>query len=44
MNQDHGKRAALWGLDQRGTRDAVELFVKDGLLDRFLDLVWHRAG
>lgn len=44
MNQDHGKRAALWGLDPRGTRDAVELFVKDGLLDRFLDLVWHRAG
>jgi hypothetical protein len=44
MNQDRGKRAALWGLDQRGTRDAVERFVKDGLLDRFLDLVWHRAG
>jgi hypothetical protein len=44
MNQDHGKRAALWGLDKRGTRDAAELFVKDGLLDRFLDLVWHRAG
>jgi hypothetical protein len=44
MNQDQGKRAALWGLEQRGTRDAAELFVKDGLLDRFLDLVWHRAG
>ena len=44
MNQDQGKRAVLWGLDQRGTGDAVELFVKDGLLDRFLDLVWHRAG
>ena len=44
MNQDQGKRAALWGLDQRGTRDAVELFVKDGLLDRFLDRVWHRGG
>jgi hypothetical protein len=43
MNQDQGKRAVLWGLDQRGTRDAVELFVKDGLLDRFLDLVWHRT-
>jgi hypothetical protein len=42
MNQDRGKRAALWGMDQRGTRDAVEMFVKDGLLDRFLDLVWHR--
>ncbi|HET9923959.1 MAG TPA: hypothetical protein VFS98_07555 [Methylomirabilota bacterium] len=44
MNQDQGKRAVLWGLDQRGTQEAVELFVKDGLLDRFLDLVWHRAG
>jgi hypothetical protein len=44
MSQDTGKRAALWGMDQRGTRDAVELFVKDGLLDRFLDLVWHRPG
>jgi hypothetical protein len=44
MNPEHGKRAALWGMDQRGTREAVELFVKDGLLDRFLDLVWHRPG
>ena len=44
MNQDRGKRAALWGMDQRGTRDAVEMFVKDGLLDRFLDLVWPRDG
>jgi hypothetical protein len=43
MNQDHGKRATLWGMDQRGTREAMERFVKDGLLDRFLDLVWHRA-
>ncbi|HUM16007.1 MAG TPA: hypothetical protein VL086_09985 [Candidatus Nitrosotalea sp.] len=44
MNQDAGKRAALWGMDQRGTREAAEVFVKDGLLDRFLDLVWHRSG
>lgn len=44
MNQDTGKRAALWGMDQRGTREAGEVFVKDGLLDRFLDLVWHRSG
>ena len=42
MNQDAGKRVALWGMDQRATREAVELFVKDGFLDRFLDLVWHR--
>ena len=44
MNQDAGKRAALWGMDQAATREAVEIFVKDGFLDRFLDLVWHRTG
>lgn len=38
-----GKRAALWGMDQAGTREAVEVFVKDGLLERFLDLVWGQA-
>jgi len=43
MNQDTGKRVALWGMDQSATSEAVELFVKDGFLDRFLDLVWHRA-
>jgi hypothetical protein len=42
MNPEGGKRAALWGMDHRATRDAVDLFVKDGFLDRFLDLVWHR--
>jgi hypothetical protein len=42
MNQDRGKRAALWGMDQRGTREAAERFMKDGLLDRFLELVWPR--
>jgi hypothetical protein len=44
MNQDRGKRVALWGMDQRGTREAAELFAKDGLLDRFLDLVWPRSA
>ena len=44
MNQDRGKRAALWGMDQRGTREAAELFAKDGLLDRFLELVWPRPA
>lgn len=44
MNQDRGKRAALWGMDQRGTREAALLFVKDGLLDRFLQLVWPRPA
>lgn len=37
-----GKRAALWGMDQAGTREAVQIFVRDGLLERFLDLVWRR--
>ncbi len=43
MNQERGRRVALWGMDRQGTREAVELFVKEGLLDRFLDLVWHRS-
>jgi hypothetical protein len=42
MSQDRGKRAALWGMDQSGTREAVHLFVKDGLLDRSIELVWPR--
>ena len=42
MNSDAGKRVALWGMDQPATREAADLFVKDRLLDRFLDLVWHR--
>lgn len=36
------KRAALWGTDQAATREAVDVFVNDGLLERFLDLVWRR--
>ena len=43
MNQEQGKRVALWGMERRGTREAAELFVKEGLLDRFLELVWHRS-
>ena len=42
MHPDHGKRAALWGMDNQATRRAVEVFVKDGHLDRFLDLIWNR--
>ncbi len=37
-----GKRAVLWGMDQAGTREAVDVFVRNGLLERFLDLVWRR--
>ncbi|MBI2544077.1 MAG: hypothetical protein HYW16_02475, partial [Candidatus Rokubacteria bacterium] len=43
MNSESGKRAAIWGMDHRSTREAVDVFVKDGFLDRFLDLVWRRA-
>lgn len=43
MNQDAGKRAAVWGMDQAATREAAEVFVKDGLLDRFLELVWRHT-
>ena len=42
MSGGPGKRAALWGMDQAATREAVERFVKDGFLDRFLDTVWKR--
>jgi hypothetical protein len=37
-----GKRAALWGMHEAGTREAVTAFQRDGLLERFLDLVWRR--
>lgn len=39
---NEGKRAALWGMDQKGTREALDVFVNDGLLERFLELVWRR--
>jgi hypothetical protein len=42
MDQDGGKRAALWGMDSQFTREASEVFVRDGFLDSFLDIVWHR--
>ena len=44
MSERPGKRVALWGMDQAATREAVERFVKDGFLDRFLDAVWKRNG
>jgi hypothetical protein len=37
-----GKRVALWGMHEAGTREAVESFQRDGLLERFLDLAWRR--
>ncbi len=44
MNSDHGKRAVLWGMDHQATRKAVDIFVNDGFLDRFLDLIWNRRA
>jgi hypothetical protein len=44
MRQEGGKRAALWGMDARFTREAAATFVRDGFLDRFLDLVWRREA
>jgi hypothetical protein len=29
-------------MDQAATKEAVDTFVRDGLLDRFLNLVWKR--
>jgi hypothetical protein len=42
MDEARGKRAALWGMDIRSTREAADVFVREGFLDRFLDLAWHR--
>jgi hypothetical protein len=41
---DAGKRAAVWGMDQATTREAYEVFVNEGLLERFLQLVWRTPG
>ena len=38
------KRAAVWGMDQAATREAMAAFVSEGLLEKFLDLVWTRRG
>jgi len=39
-----GKRAAVWGMDHETTREGSQLFVADGFLDRFLDVVWRRGA
>lgn len=38
-----GKRAAVWGMDPDATREATGVFVKEGVLERFLDLVWRHS-
>jgi hypothetical protein len=40
---DKAKQAAVWGMDQSATREAADVFVNEGMLERFLDLVWRRA-
>jgi len=39
---EESKRAAVWGMDEVATREAASVFVKDGFLERFLQLVWRR--
>ena len=41
---DGEKRAAVWGMDQAATREAMDAFVSEGLFEKFLDLVWGRRG
>ncbi len=40
--ESDGKRAAVWGMDQGATRTAVDAFVNDGWLEKFLELVWRK--
>ena len=35
-----GRQAALWGMDAPATRDAVEAFIGEGMLDELLERVW----
>jgi len=39
------KRASLWGVDAASTAQAVEMFVRQGMLDDLLQRIWKfRAG
>ena len=39
------KRAALWGADAAATAEAVDAFVREGLLDELLEKIWRfRTG
>lgn len=40
--ESDGKLAAVWGMDQGSTRAAVDAFVNDGWLEKFLELVWRK--
>ena len=39
------RQAVLWGMDATATRDAVEAFIGEGMLDELLERVWaFRTG
>jgi hypothetical protein len=41
MDEEGGeKRAAVWGMETNLTREAIEEFIREGYLDRFLAIVW----
>ncbi|HOJ60659.1 MAG TPA: hypothetical protein PK878_10270 [bacterium] len=37
-------KAALWGMNQDGTRAAVEVFIGQNYLDYFLKVIWQKPG
>ena len=44
MDRQAGKRAALWGMEADATKEAADAFLREGLLEEFLELVWHRRA
>jgi hypothetical protein len=34
-------RISLWGMDQQSTEEAVNCFISEGLLDKYLNKVWN---
>lgn len=38
-----GRQVALWGMTAEATRDAVEAFVEQGMLDELLERFWRFA-
>jgi hypothetical protein len=38
------KRAVLWGSDRAATGEAVEWFIRNGLLDDLLERIWRFRG
>lgn len=40
---DGDAKAALWGMNQTGTEEALQVFMDEGLLMRFIERVWKRS-